>query len=322
MGKRRKAVAARRIRPVTPNARCGRIASVEQSSNQPIHWDTHRGSLNFTLILSVAVVVLGVWNFVQTGEWILIIVGVGVGAFTWLTNPRQYWIYPDALIIVYGRPRTRTISFNQVSHVELLSLPIGDRLRVTLVNGRRVMVQPRESETFQDRLEGALRSFHGSEWRNTVIEERPLQDSPGEGAQGGEPRERERLTLETVVQDPPAVETPEPETATESAAVQDPPAATEVEAESPAVESAPAQEDPVVESQPQEPATQDGAAERETAGETTVQEPVAQETTAEDEGSQETASEDADEDDGQTREPRRRRPVPRRRRRRSASSDS
>lgn len=301
---------------------------MEQSSNQPIHWDTHRGSLNFTLILSVAVVVLGVWNFVQTGEWILIIVGAGVGAFTWLTNPRQYWIYPDALIIVYGRPRTRTISFNQVSHVELLSLPIGDRLRVTLVNGRRVMVQPRESETFQDRLEGALRSFHGSEWRNTVIEERPLQDSPqdspNEGAQGGEPRERERLTLETVVQDPPppAVETPEPETATESAAVQDPPAAAEVGAESPAVDSVPAQESPVVEYQPQEPATQDSAAERETAGETTVQDPVAQEATAEGEGSQETASEDADEDDGQTREPRRRRPVPRRRRRRSASSDS
>ena len=280
---------------------------MEQPSNQPIHWDTHRGSLNFTLILSVAVVVLGVWNFVQTGEWILIIVGAGVGAFTWLTNPRQYWIYPDALVIVYGRPRTRTISFNQVSHVELLSLPIGDRLRVTLVNGRRVMVQPRESETFQDRLEGALRSFHGSEWRDTVIEERPLQDSPNEGAQDREPRERERLTLETVVQDPPAVETPEPETATEGAAVQDPPAAAEVEAESPAVESAPAQEDPV------------GPA---SAEEAEVQETVAQEATAEDDGSQETASEDADEDDSPRRETRRRRPVARRRRRRSASSDS
>ena len=280
---------------------------MEQPSNQPIHWDTHRGSLNFTLILSVAVVVLGVWNFVQTGEWILIIVGAGVGAFTWLTNPRQYWIYSDALIIVYGRPRTRTISFNQVSHVELLSLPIGDRLRVTLVNGRRVMVQPRESETFQDRLEGALRSFHGSEWRDTVIEERPLQDSPNEGAQDAEPRERERLTLETVVQDPPAVETPEPETATEGAAVQDPPAAAEVEAESPAVESAPAQEDPV------------GPA---SAEEAEVQEAVAQEATAEDDGSQETASEDADEDDSPARGTRRRRPAARRRRRRSTPSDS
>ena len=231
---------------------------MEQPSNQPIHWDTHRGSLNFTLILSVAVVVLGVWNFVQTGEWILMIVGAGVGAFTWLTNPRQYWIYPDALVIVYGRPRTRTISFNQVSHVELLSLPIGDRLRVTLVNGRRVMVQPRESETFQDRLEGALRSFHGSEWRDAVIEERPLQDSPSEDAPGGEPRERERLTLETVVQDPPAVETPEQVDATERASVQDPPAPAEVVAESPAVESVPARETPDAETPPQEPVTQEG----------------------------------------------------------------
>ena len=298
--------------PVTGNARCGRIALVEQPSNQPIHWDTHRGSLNFTLILSVAVVVLGVWNFVQTGEWILMIVGAGVGVFTWLTNPRQYWIYPDALVIVYGRPRTRTISFNQVSHVELLSLPIGDRLRVTLVNGRRVMVQPRESETFQNCLEGALRSFHGSEWRDTVIDERPLQDSPNEGAQDGEPRERERLTLETVVQDPPAVETPEPETAAESAAVQDPPAAAEVVAESTAVEGAPPQETAELETPPQEPVTQEDPVGPASGGEAEVQESVAQET----------ASEDADEGDSPARETRRRRPAVRRRRRRSNPSDS
>ena len=295
---------------------------MEQPSNQPIHWDTHRGSINFTLILSVAVVVLGVWNFVQTGEWILMIVGAGVGAFTWLTNPRQYWIYSDALIIVYGRPRTRTISFNQVSHVELLSLPIGDRLRVTLVNGRRVMLQPRDSEPFQDSLEGALRSFHGSAWRDAVIEERPLQDSPEEDAHGSEPPERERLTLETVVQNPPAVETPEQGTATESAAVQDPSAAAEVVAESPAVESVPAREAAEVEATSHEPVTQEAPVEPASAEETEVQKPVAQEAAAEGNGSQETASEDAGEDDGQTGETRRRRPGARRRRRRSTPSDT
>ena len=268
---------------------------MEQPSNQPIHWDTHRGSFNLTLILSIAVVVLGGYQLIQGEPPYLMLVGAGVGAFTWLTNPRQYWIYPDALVIVYGRPRTRTISFNQVSHVELLSLPIGDRLRVTLVNGRRVMVQPRESETFQDRLEGALRSFHGSEWRDAVIEERPIQDLPDEGNRGGEPRERDRLTLETAAQDPPAVDTPIQETATESAAVQDPPAVAEVVAESPAVESAPTQETPDVETPPQEPMAQE--------------DPVGP-----------ASAEDAD--DNPARETRRRRPTARRRRRRSAPSDT
>ena len=113
---------------------------MEQPSNQPIHWDQHRGSINVTLILSVAVVALGLYNFYQTGEFLLIIVGLAVASFTWLTNPRQYWIYSDALVIVYGRPRIRTIPFTNVSHVDLLSLPIGNRLRVRLVNGRAVML--------------------------------------------------------------------------------------------------------------------------------------------------------------------------------------
>ena len=296
---------------------------MEETSNQPIHWDTHRGSINLTLILSVAVVVLGVWNFVQSGEWILMIVGAGVGAFTWLTNPRQYWIYSDALIVVYGKPRTRTISFSQVSHVDLLSLPIGDRLRVTLVNGRRVMVQAKDAETFQDRLEGALRSYHGSSWRDTVSEGRPFQDSPDGDSPADEPRERERLTLETAVQDPPAaVETPDLGVATGSSDVQDPPVVAEVVSEDPVAQNASTQEAPGVEAPAQEPVAQDDPVEHATAEETTVQDPVAQEATADDDGGQETVSGEADEDDGQTRGTRRRRPGVRRRRRRSTPSDS
>ena len=142
--------------------------------------DNHRGSFNLTLILSIAVVALGVYNFLQTGEPLLVIVGVAVAAFTWLTNPRQYWIYPDALVIVYGRPRVRTISFTQVSHVDLLSLPIGDRLRVQLVTGKRVMLQARDPGTFQDRLEGALNSYRGAfDQGDFYADDRPADEGRG-----------------------------------------------------------------------------------------------------------------------------------------------
>ena len=152
---------------------------MEQPSNQPIHWDQHRGSINVTLILSVAVVALGLYNYTQTGEFLLIIVGLAVALFTWLTNPRQYWIYSDALVIVYGRPRIRTIPFTNVSHVDLLSLPIGDRLRVRLVNGRTVMLQARDAETFQNKLEGALNSYRGPFGQDLLTDDIPADEERG-----------------------------------------------------------------------------------------------------------------------------------------------
>ena len=109
----------------------------------------------------------------------MLLVGLVVAAFTWLTNPRQYWIYPDALVVVYGRPRVRTIPFTLVSHVDLLSLPIGDRLRVQLVTGKRVMLQARDVETFQDRLEGALNSYRGGFDEDFYADDRTIDEERG-----------------------------------------------------------------------------------------------------------------------------------------------
>ena len=150
---------------------------VEQPQSQPIYWDSHRGRVNLTLILALAVAFLGFLQFFRDGEPLLMIIGLAVAGFTWFTNPRQYWIYPDALLIVYGRPRVKAIPFAQVSYVELLSLPIGDRLRVRLVNGRRLMLQVQDSETFQDRLEGALNAYHG---------DRAVEETRDEGSQDEE----------------------------------------------------------------------------------------------------------------------------------------
>ncbi len=90
------------------------------------------------------------------------ILGMGVLAYSWLTNPRSYLIFPEHLVIVFGTPRKRIIPFTNISHVEFLSLPtIGDRVRVRLENGRGIMLQAKDSETFHDRLDEALNNFHG-----------------------------------------------------------------------------------------------------------------------------------------------------------------
>ena len=127
--------------------------------DQPSHWDKHRSNLNITLILASIIAFFGLITALQGGPPVLFIAGVGVAAYSWLTTARHYYIYRDALIIVYGRPRVKVIAFARVSHIELLSLPIGDRLRVQLVSGRPILLAARDSETFRERLDTALEEF-------------------------------------------------------------------------------------------------------------------------------------------------------------------
>ena len=142
-----------------------------------MHSDNHRGSLNLTLYLALGVVVVG---FLSGPAPQLIVIGLGVLAYTWFTTPKQYLIYTDALVIVYGRPRVRMIPFSQLSHVERLSLPIGDRLRIRLVSGRRVMLSMRDTEPFHDRLDEALDSIHGihSPEHPTTTDDTPTEETP------------------------------------------------------------------------------------------------------------------------------------------------
>ena len=128
-----------------------------QSAQQPIHWDNHRVPMNLTLIFAMGIAVIGL--FTQAPA--LFFGGMGVAAYTWFTRPRRYLVYTNSLVIEYGRPRVKVISFAEISHVEMLSLPIGDRLRVVLVNGRRTMIVARDLETFREKLDQALESYQG-----------------------------------------------------------------------------------------------------------------------------------------------------------------
>ena len=135
----------------------------------PIHWDSNRRSMNLTFIFALIVAAFGLYSFVQDQNPMVFILGLVVAAYSWLTTPKHYIIFPGYMVIMFGTPRKRIISFHQISHVEFLSLPsIGDRLRLRMANGRSLMLQPRDSETFHDRLEEALSSFHAAGARDYI----------------------------------------------------------------------------------------------------------------------------------------------------------
>lgn len=146
------------------------------SQEQPIYSDNHRGSFNLTLIFALVVAFIGVF-----GNFPLLIIGLAVAAYSWFTSPKQYLIYRDALVFVYGRPRVKAIPFSEISQLETIALPTGERLRVLMVNGRRMMAQPRDPDTFKARLDEALSNYHGEDWggeyvEGTVARENQLED--------------------------------------------------------------------------------------------------------------------------------------------------
>ncbi|PKB70581.1 MAG: hypothetical protein BZY87_10035 [SAR202 cluster bacterium Io17-Chloro-G6] len=159
---------------------------MQQTQEQPLHWDDPRTKLNLTLIFALVVVVIGVIG----QNPFLFIIGAGVAIYSWLTNAKQYLIYRDALVIVYGRPRVKSFHFDEIANLETLALPMGERLRVRFVNGRRIMLMTRDSETFRAKLDEALEAFHGGQ-RDTDYEQETgretrtesLPESPNESPQ-------------------------------------------------------------------------------------------------------------------------------------------
>ena len=131
---------------------------MQQPQEQPLHWDDHRTKINLTIVIALVVAVIGI-----LGQPVLFVMGAGVAIYSWLTNPKQYLIYRDALVIVYGRPRVKAFPFQEISHLEMLSLPMGERLRVRMVNGSRIMLLTKDTDTFRIKLDEALEAFHGEQ---------------------------------------------------------------------------------------------------------------------------------------------------------------
>ena len=151
---------------------------MQQSQEQPLHWDNHRTNLNLTFIFALIVAVIGI-----LGQPVLFVIGIGVAIYSWLTNPKQYLIYRDALVIVYGRPRVKAYPFQEISHLETLSLPMGERLRVRMVNGSRIMLLTKDTDNFRAKLDEALEAFHG-EQRGTDYSQETQPELPPENRMG------------------------------------------------------------------------------------------------------------------------------------------
>ena len=220
---------------------------MQQPETTLIYWAPSRVRFNLTLILAAVVIVLGLLQAAgfdplaaacsprtssesgassegaQTegsapanestnrgSAWLLVIVGLGVGAYSWLTSPRQYRVYSDALIIMFGMPRQRTIHFSDIREVVLDRGFMGDPLRVYTVNRRRIPLQVREPEEMHRYLDGAVKDF----WRDNP-QYAPQPDEEGEDAgatdvvestvaDGGEPAEEPRAeTTAEAAEDPP-----------------------------------------------------------------------------------------------------------------------
>ena len=164
---------------------------MQQPETTLIYWAPSRVRFNLTLILAAAVILFGLYQLFMdarsgddvpaetaaqvgsqgegetpasnrgggSGAWLLILVGLGVGAYSWLTSPRQYRVYSDALIIMMGTPRRRTIHFSDIREVANDRGFMGDPLRVYTVNRRRIPLQVREPEEMHRYLESALADF-------------------------------------------------------------------------------------------------------------------------------------------------------------------
>ena len=147
--------------------------SMQQSD--PIHWDRHRASFNLTLILSLVVFGIGILSANPP----VVLVGMSVAAFSWLTTPAQYMIFMDRIMIGYGKPRVRYVYFQQIrpahrpsEEVELIRLPMGSRVRVSLRHGRPLFLQPKDPEEFQRKFQEAV-----DEYMREYGIERPVEES-------------------------------------------------------------------------------------------------------------------------------------------------
>lgn len=147
--------------------------SLMQSPQQPLYMDGPKSKFNITLIFSLMVAVVGLW--IDPIIVILGLIGAGVNYFT---SPKQFQIYQNALVIVYGKPRVKAIPFPDISHTEILVMPMGSRLRVRLINGKRVLVAVENIEEFRVRLDEAMEKFAGTYGEGAIVEQEPEDPRP------------------------------------------------------------------------------------------------------------------------------------------------
>ena len=239
---------------------------MEQTSNQPLYAAKDRVPFNLTLVLALGIAGWGLAGLVGIipppgNPEMILALGLGVSAYTWLFTPREYLVYSDALCVAYGKPRVKVMHFSNIAVVEMGSLATLDQLRIRPVKGRRQSIRVRDPEAFFDELETALNAYRAAHPEENVDYQftgrHPPQIVEGEAV----------AVVDAVVDaDPPPADEPAAESAAALAEADQAAAPEAVDApESPAAESPAAAEevDSAVADDPEAPAPAEGEAEDE-----------------------------------------------------------
>lgn len=148
---------------------------MQDLGNQPIYWDKPKSVMNFRVIVGLIATFIGL---IILRDPLISIIGLALLGFSWFTDARRYLIYPNSLTIIYGRPRIKAFPFSDISHVEMLDLPMGQRVRVRLTNGSRLFISTQNIEEFRDRLDEAVGKFNDTVQPQALPEEEQDRSTP------------------------------------------------------------------------------------------------------------------------------------------------
>ena len=120
--------------------------------SQPIHTDRQRNS-GFDILRLGIIVVLIVMGILTPGIYPYLF-ALGLFLFHWITRHRLYEIFPDRLVVHFGRPRKKTIPLNEIAEVRLMNLPFGGQgIFIKRNRGIGMLIRPTEPETFVAHLD-------------------------------------------------------------------------------------------------------------------------------------------------------------------------
>lgn len=128
-------------------------------NEQPVYSSQHSRSFfqRINVAIAAAVIVVAIIGF----QPILLFLGVGIGGLYWFTTAQRYHIYPDKLVIHYGRPRILEIPFSVIRDAAIVKIPLSAGVFIRRAGRPGVIIRPRNMEEFVDHLWDAIQKNGG-----------------------------------------------------------------------------------------------------------------------------------------------------------------
>lgn len=121
-------------------------------SSRPVHTDRQRNS-SFDFMRLGIIIVLVVMG-ILTKSLVPFLFALGLFLFHWLTRHRLYEIFPDRLVVHYGKPRKKTIPLDEIAEVRSMNLPFGGQGIILKRNrGIGLLLRPMDPDAFAAHLD-------------------------------------------------------------------------------------------------------------------------------------------------------------------------